>query len=266
MTNTDSDSEIAHPMDNRPRLRLFVSSDLASNLTVRVGAEPAHYLVHVMRARAGEAVALFNGRDGEWLATLQDTGRRWCDLSVTVRSREQVPEPDLWLLFAPIKRAHLDYMVEKATELGVSRLWPVLTHRTVVTRVNVERLHAIAVEASEQTERLTVPSVREPVRLAALFENWPPERCLLVMDEWGGGRPIADVVSEKPPGPVAILVGPEGGFTKTELDVLRVLPFATAVGLGPRILRADTAALAALACWQALRGDWRASPPVREGS
>jgi 16S rRNA (uracil1498-N3)-methyltransferase len=160
-------------------------------------------------------------------------------------------------LFAPVKRARIDFIAEKATELGVSALVPVFTRHTVMTRVNDERLRAIAIEAAEQCERLSVPEVRAAASLDILLAAWPTDRKLLLLDEGGGGAPIADALAHVAPGPAALLVGPEGGFAKSELDGLRALSFATPVGLGPRILRADTAVIAALSCFQALCGDWR---------
>jgi 16S rRNA (uracil1498-N3)-methyltransferase len=179
--------------------------------------------------------------------------------------RDQVAEPDLWLCFAPVKRARIDYIAEKATELGVSVLQPIVTQHTIVERVNVERLRANAVEAAEQTERLSVPEVRAPVDLTRLLGEWPAGRRLLMCDETGGGRPIAEMLTgldaDARAAPWAIVIGPEGGFAAAELDALRRIKDVTAVGLGPRILRADTAALAALSVWQSLIGDWRQATP-----
>ena len=215
-----------------------------------------------MRLGMGDSVTVFNGRDGEWSARIAEVGKGRCSVELADRLRAQRPEPDLWLLFAPIKKAPLDFMVEKATELGVSRLCPVITQRTVVSRVNGERMRANAIEAAEQCERLSVPDIAEPINLDRLIAQWP-RRSMMVMDETGSGRPIAEVLASAGHGPCAILVGPEGGFARSELDALRKLSSVTFVGLGPRILRADTAALSALACWQALIGDWR-DPPPRE--
>lgn len=270
-----------------PKVRLFVAGDLEPGATIGLTPGQAHYLKHVMRMEAGAQVSLFNGRDGEWLGRIDGLGRGWGSLSLTDRRREQAREPDLWLVFAPIKRARIDFLAEKATELGVSALWPVFTRHSAVTRVNVERLRANAVAAAEQCERLTVPEVFEPVAFDELLARWPRERRLIVCDESGAAPPIAEVlggVRGPPPdlpspavagfakaggfGPQggaeaagwALLTGPEGGLARSELDALNDLPFVTRVGLGPRILRADTAAVAALACWQALLGDWRAPP------
>jgi 16S rRNA (uracil1498-N3)-methyltransferase len=186
---------------------------------------------------------------------------------VEERRRAQAPGPDLWLAFAPIKRARLDFLVEKAVELGVSRLQPVMTRHTAVSRVNQERLAANAREAAEQCERLSVPVVREARPLFDLMADWPSGRRLLVCSELGAAPPLSEVLqaaTEQPKTPWAILVGPEGGFARSELDGLRKLPFVTAVGLGPRILRSDTAALFALAVWQAFLGDDATRPAMRE--
>jgi len=241
-----------------PRHRLFVDADLAADADLWVTEQQAHYLLHVMRLAVGAEIALFNGRHGEWRAAIAETGKKKARLIAIELLRPQAPEPDLWLLFAPVKRARIDLIVEKATELGVSVLQPVFTERTVMSRVGEDRLAAIAAEAAEQCERLTVPELRPPLSLQSVLAKWPEERALLMMDESGAGRPIAEALAALPPGPAALLVGPEGGFAKSELDGLGRLTFAVRVGLGPRILRADTAVIAALACWQAIRGDWRA--------
>lgn len=251
--------------DGPQQARLFVATALQEAAIVELDSDRAHYLRHVLRLGNGDAVSLFNGADGEWRATIEATGKRGARLSVGTQLRMQEPEPDLWLVFAPIKRARIDFIAEKATELGVAALVPVFTRYTAMTRVNVDRLRANAMEAAEQTERLSVPIVREPVTLEKLLQDWPRERRLLIADESGSGRPIGqelqglDVAERKKPW--AILIGPEGGFHRDELDLLGKLDFVTAVGLGPRILRADTAALAALACWQALAGDWERPTP-----
>lgn len=253
-------------MDTLPKLRLFVAADLAEGAIVAPSAEQAHYLLHVMRAAAGTEVALFNGRDGEWRAVVEPAGKKAVGLAVRAPLRPQAEEPDLWLLFAPVKRVRIDFIVEKATELGVSALLPVWTRRTAMSRVNDDRLTAIAIEAAEQCERLTVPELRPARDLDAVLGDWPAGRRLIVLDEGGGGRPIAEALADLPPGPAAVLAGPEGGFAKSELDALRALSFAVPVGLGPRILRADTAVLAALACVQAMHGDWRRTPVARASS
>ncbi|MBM3584045.1 MAG: 16S rRNA (uracil(1498)-N(3))-methyltransferase [Alphaproteobacteria bacterium] len=245
-----------------PAVRLFVTAALAPDAVIVLEPEQAHYLTHVMRRGTGDTVALFNGRDGEWRARLERTGRHGASAHVGARLRPQGTEPDVWLLFAPIKRARLDYLVEKATELGVAALLPVITRRTVVERVNVERLAAHAREAAEQTERLSVPVVHAPRPLDAIIASWPPERRLLLCDESGAGAPIVTALGQRgaAAAPWAVAIGPEGGFDASERAALAALPQALPVGLGPRLLRADTAALAALACWQAVLGDWHKAP------
>ena len=248
--------------------RLFVASPLSSGSEVALDEAQVHYLRSVMRRSDGAPLLLFNGRDGEFRATLEGRGRKAAVARVEERTREQHPEPDLWLCFAPIKRARIDYVAEKATELGVAVLQPVLTHHTAVDRVNVDRLRAHALEAAEQTERLSVPEVREPVSFERLLQGWPEGRSLLVCDETGGGPPVAEALggldAAARAAPWAILIGPEGGFDAAELSQLRRIRHVMAVGLGPRILRADTAAVAALACWQALVGDWQRPTPRLE--
>jgi 16S rRNA (uracil1498-N3)-methyltransferase len=245
--------------------RLFVEADLAAGVEASLSEAQAHYLRHVMRRADGAKLRLFNGRDGEWQAVLALRGKKAAVAMVGQRLREQAREPDLWLCFAPIKRARIDYIAEKATELGVAVLQPVLTQHTAVERVNVERLRANAVEAAEQTERLSVPEVRAPIELARLLAEWPAGRRLLMCDESGGGPPIAaslaglDAAART--ASWAIVVGPEGGFAQAELGAFRRIKDVMAVGLGPRILRADTAAVAALACWQAMVGDWQQPTP-----
>jgi len=249
--------------------RLFVEADLAAGVEVPLGEAQAHYLRHVLRRVEGAALVLFNGRDGEWRATLSPHGRKAATARVVERRRPQTAEPDLWLCFAPVKRARIDLIAEKATELGVSVLQPVMTQHTAVERVNLARLRANAIEAAEQTERLSVPEVRAAVELQRLLAEWPSGRRLLMCDETGGGPPIAEALAgldlQARAAPWAIVVGPEGGFAGRELAALRRIKDVTAVGLGPRILRADTAALAALAVWQALVGDWQRPTPRLSG-
>jgi 16S rRNA (uracil1498-N3)-methyltransferase len=246
--------------------RLFVDATLGAGEEIRLADEHVHYLRHVLRLEPGAPLALFNGHDGEWRGSLVAVAKGHATVAVEQQMRPQAREPDLWLVFAPIKRARIDIVAEKATELGVSLLQPILTQHTAVERVTVERLRAIAVEAAEQCERLSVPEVRLPVTLGKLLPEWPAERRLLLCAEAGGARPIAEALRSHVAGiaaPWAVMIGPEGGFARSELDALAKLPFVMPVGLGPRILRADTAALAALACWQAILGDGQQRPPHR---
>lgn len=249
--------------------RLHTGESLAAGVAVTLPKGQAHYLRSVLRMSLGDRLALFNGRDGEWLAEISDLGKGSALVTPLDQLRPQAPGPDLWLVFAPLKHARIDYLAEKATELGVSALCPVFTQRTIVSRVNEERLLTNAIEAAEQSERLSVPEVLPARRLEAVLADWPANRRLLVCDETGGGRPISEalsgVLADNVAGRNAVLIGPEGGFTETELDGLRKLPFVTAISLGPRVLRADTAALAALACFQAIAGDWRQGRPDFRG-
>jgi 16S rRNA (uracil1498-N3)-methyltransferase len=241
--------------DSGGKVRLHVEAALSSGARVVLDEAQAHYLLHVMRAKPGELVSLFNGRDGEWLARIAETAKRSCTLACEKQTRAQDATPDVWLCFAPIKKTPADYVVQKATELGVRALQPVFTRRTIVTRVNEERMRANAMEAAEQSERLTVPEIREPVALDKLLQAWPRERTVLFCDEGGDAQPIAKAAAKIENVSVAILTGPEGGFDPVERDAIRSQDFVVPVTLGPRVLRADTAALASLAIWQALRGD-----------
>jgi 16S rRNA (uracil1498-N3)-methyltransferase len=227
--------------------RLFVDETLADGAGVTVDG---NYLAAVLRLGPGDRVKLFDDRTGEWLAEIVEAGKKRVVLRVGARLKEREEVPDLWLMFAPVKRGRIDWLVEKATELGVKRLLPVVTRRTVVDRLNRERLRAHAVEAAEQCERTALPELVEPRKLDAALKSWPEDRRLWFADE-AGGEPFAPL-----PGPAAILIGPEGGFTDEERLAIRALPQARPVSLGPRILRADTAALAAIALWMGAAGDW----------
>jgi 16S rRNA (uracil1498-N3)-methyltransferase len=240
--------------------RLYIPAALAEGGAAEIDATQAHRLRHVLRLGAGACVAVFNPRDGEFLCRVAEIGRNSGSLAVERRLRKPEAEGDLWLLFAPIKRLRLDWLIEKGTELGVSAFVPVLTERTQPERLNRARLAAHAVAAAEQSERLSVPEICAAERLPQVLANWDPSRSLVVCDEIGGGKPIAEALAALKPGvPSALLIGPEGGFTQSELDALADLSFVTRAGLGPRVLRAETAALAALAVFQAIAGDWRRS-------
>ncbi len=233
--------------------RLFVRTALGEGATVELDGPHANYLGNVLRLREGGEVLLFDGASGEWLARIAEVGKKRMTLTVERRTRPVEAVPDLWLAFAPVKRAQVDWLVEKATELGVARLLPVITRRTVVERVKGERLASIAVEAAEQCGRTLLPEIAEPVELDALLGARDPGRTLYFADETGGeslGTAFA-------PGPAIILTGPEGGFTPDERAAIRAAPGVRPVSLGPRILRAETAALAGVAAWMALAGDWR---------
>lgn len=252
------------------KTRLFIDAPLEQGGALGLDHERAHFLRHVLRLETGDHVAVFNGRDGEWTGRIDGFGKGWCSLTITDQRRAQEPEPDLWLVFAPIKKGRIDMIAEKAAELGVSRLLPVFTRHTDPNRVNIERLAANAMEAAEQCERLSAPEVAPPTQLLQLLADWPADRALIVLAETGAAQPIAAVAQQLRGRKVALLVGPEGGFAQMELDELARHPSCVAAGLGPRVLRAETAAVAALACWQALAGDWTqagqdARPPNRQG-
>lgn len=256
---------MSRPFHTLPRL--FVHADLAAKAPVEIPPEQGHYLLHVLRMRQGESLRLFNGRDGEWRAEIAasvPTGKKaLTTLIPSANIKPQAPEISIHLLCSIIKKAHFDDIIMKATELGVTHIQPILTERTQIREMNLERARAIAIEAAEQSERLSIPTFSEPSPLAALAQNWPFQAPVIVCAEWGEALPIARALDtlpsgpSGPSGPAVVITGPEGGFTAEELILLKGLPRAIAARLGPRILRADTAALAALTCWQALRGDWR---------
>ena len=219
--------------------------------------EQANYLGNVLRLGIGAEILTFNGRDGEWRARLSDVGKRRCTLECVAQSRPQEDGPDVHYLFAPLKHARLDYLVQKATELGVAHLQPVLTRRTVASRVNLERMAANAIEAAEQCGVLRVPTVGEPLKLEPLLAKWDPQRRLIFCDE---SAPVANplaALSGLAPGPLAVILGPEGGFDPAERTLLREQAYTLPISLGPRVMRADTAAVAALALVNAALGDWR---------
>lgn len=236
--------------------RLYVEAALASAAEVPLNEPQSHFLTHVLRAKQGEALRVFNGRDGEWRALVHEITKRTVSLKIETQTRPQTGVPDLWLLLAPVKKTPLDYIVQKATELGVARIQPVFTRRTIVDRVNAERMRANAIEAAEQSGRLTVPEISEPVDLDKLIAGWNGDRRLMYCDEAGEAPPAVKALATMSKGAWAILTGPEGGFDPAEREMLRRLSFVTPVSLGPRIMRADTAALAAITLWQSTLGDW----------
>ncbi len=241
-----------------PAVRLHLDEALAAGVVVDVGPARSHRLGAVLRMGPGDAVIVFNGRDGEFHTVVESAARRRYTLRLGDRLRRPEPESDIWLLFAPIKRGPIDFLVGKATELGAAAVWPVTTTRTTARRVGLGRLRCHAVEAAELCGRTSVPELRPPVPLDRALRGWPADRRLFWCDEGGGGRAAATAFSEAP-ARAALLVGPEGGFTEAERTRLRSHPAASAVDLGPRLMRAETAALAALACWQAAAGDWAAA-------
>ena len=232
--------------------RLFVRQPLGDDVQVELDGGQANYLGNVLRLGAGSELLVFDGLSGEWLARISKAAKKRMTLSIERKTREAESIPDVWLAFAPVKRAQTDWLIEKATELGAARLVPVMTQRTVAERVRLDRLESIAIEAAEQCGRTRVPEIAEPMKLARFIEELDPARRLYFADE-SGGDALAGTFRE---GPAAILVGPEGGFTDEERTLVRGSG-AAAISLGPRILRAETAALAALSAYMALVGDWR---------
>ena len=244
-------------MELRHTHRLFANAPLSEGGVFEPAFEQAHYLQHVLRLKSGDVVRLFNGDDGEWKASVSTLTKRTLIMNVHEQIRAAVAEPDLWLCAAPIKKAHFEYMIEKATELGVAVIQPILTARTQIREVNPDRARAIAIEAAEQSDRLSIPEIRKPLTLDKLIAEWPASRNLIVCAEWGDATPIHASLSKTTTPQAAILTGPEGGLAADELEKLRNVPQAVFTRLGPRILRADTAAIAALANWQAQCGDWK---------
>ncbi|WP_394762057.1 16S rRNA (uracil(1498)-N(3))-methyltransferase [Phenylobacterium sp.] len=237
-------------------IRLYVPHDLALGAELALDHGQTHYLASVMRQGVGDELLLFNGRDGEWRVRIGAVTKRAVAVKAEAMIRPQTIGPDVELLIALVKRGRLETIVEKAAELGARRVRPVLTERTNADRARVERLTAIATEAAEQTGRLDVPEVTEPIKLDKLLKAWEPGRRLLFCDEAGDARPIPEALKGQPVGPWAILIGPEGGFSPAERERLRALDHAVPATLGPRILRADTAAISALTLWQTALGDW----------
>jgi 16S rRNA (uracil1498-N3)-methyltransferase len=233
--------------------RLFVDTPLAAGGLVTVEGPQAHYLANVLRMGAGDQLLLFDGVSGEWLAEIGEAGKKCMALAVIEATRPQETVPDLWLAFAPVKKGRVDWLVEKAVELGVAHLVPVVTQRTIIDKLNLQRMRAHIVEAAEQCGRTSLATIDAPVKLDAFLRGLDAQRALYFADE-NGGEPA---VSAFAPGPATLLTGPEGGFTPDEAAAIRAAPGATAISLGPRILRAETAALAGVAAWMAAVGDWR---------
>jgi 16S rRNA (uracil1498-N3)-methyltransferase len=242
----------AYPPKSAPRL--FVESELAEGQTIEINGPSAHYLLSVMRLKAGADVVLFDDQTGEYSATIQEARKRDLTLSIQSKLREREAVPDLWLVQALVKKDRLDWIVEKSCELGVAQFHPVLTARCVVDKVKEDRLRTHMIEAAEQCERNALPAIAPLQKLDALLAHWPTDRTLYFCDE-RGGVPFGDVLVSSS-SLSAILIGPEGGFTGQENAAIRALPQSKAVSLGPRILRADTAAVAAISVWMAAKGDW----------
>ncbi len=253
------------PSHDFTSIRLFLRTPIVAGSTTSLDRNQANYLTNVLRLNDGASILVFNGRDGEWRAALRGGGRKSWSLEFTEPVRPQPAAPDLHYIFAPLKQARQDYMVQKAVEMGVGRLRPVLTQHGQVSRVNLERMVSNAIEAAEQCGVLNVPAIDEPVALRVILETWAEtgkDRRLIFCDEREDGSDPLSVLSGMAPAPLAVLIGPEGGFSAEERQNLRAQSFVTVLPLGPRILRADTAAVAALALIQAAAGDWRNAAPA----
>lgn len=249
-----------------PSARLYVTQPLQADALITLEKAQAHYLATVLRQKQGAIIALFNGQDGEWWGEVTSLDRKSATIQLFKQARPQTNEPDIWLCFAPIKFGRIDFLVQKATELGVSALIPVKTARTIVSRINPERLEANIIEASEQSERITLPQLREYNDLEILLAEWPKDRLLLHADEAGTGAPAIECLQElrKEDGslpPLGILIGPEGGFHDKERQLIASRTYTRAISLGPRVLRADTAALAALTATMLFHPDWSTGRP-----
>jgi 16S rRNA (uracil1498-N3)-methyltransferase len=245
----------AWPPKSAPRL--FVPGPLAEGAAIAPESTQAHYLSRVMRVAPSDIVILCDDETGEWAAEVTEAGKRAVLLRVMNRLREREPVPDFWLCAALLKKPNFDLVLEKATELGVRRIQPLVTRRCVADKLNGERARTIVIEAAEQCARTALPQVAEPMRLEALLRDWPQDRALFFADE-NGGEPAAEAFAAHS-GPAALLVGPEGGFDDSERALVRAHPLARPIGLGPRILRGETAAIAATALWMATAGDWHNS-------
>lgn len=245
--------------ENRKKIRLFVEESLSPGSQLILSQPQSHYLSQVMRVGEGDSVLLFNGSDGEWLANITRQDKKHMHVLLQKQTRMQEAGPDIWLVFAPIK-GKTDIVIEKAVELGVSRIIPAVTNRTIVRSLNMKKMHSHAIEAAEQCERLDVPALEEPQNLTNILGGWKAGRTILYADESGSGEPMSTVVASMRGVAIALLIGPEGGFTPEEQKILRQQEFVKPFGMGARILRADTAAVAALACIQAWCGDWDKKP------
>ena len=238
-------------MSNNSLARLYISEPIRADSTLTLTRSQSHYLINVMRMTSGDEFLVFNGIDGEWKVFITDANKKCTTVSVTEQTSPQTNELDIWLLFAPIKKDRTDFIIEKATELGVSKIIPVITEHTQISRVNIERLQATAIEATEQSRRLTVPEFEAAQQLQNALNNWPSSRRLIYLDETGNGQALARVLQDKTDD-LAFVIGPEGGFSPSELDAMDKLTFSVGADLGPRILRSETAVVAALAIRQAV--------------
>ncbi len=241
--------------ENYTLARLYVPDGLSERGVITLPKEQAHYLNHVLRRQVGDTLRVFNGETGEWRAEISDIDRKHVSLKILEQLRAPQACPDIWLCFAPVRRNRIGFILEKGTELGVARFQPVITARTQFPKLRIDKMESQIIEAAEQTERLDLPELFETRELTQLLADWPKGRTLIFADEAGNSSPALETLQNLS-GPAALLIGPEGGFTPQERDQLRASAFVQPVSLGPRILRADTAALSLLTLWQATQGDW----------
>ncbi|MDR1693917.1 MAG: 16S rRNA (uracil(1498)-N(3))-methyltransferase [Lactobacillaceae bacterium] len=238
------------------KIRIFIeTSEISIGKVVNISEKQSHYLFNVMKQKPGNSILCFNGKDGEFDCHIENINKKSCQVKVLSKTKEFESVPDLWLLFAPLKKDNTDFVIEKATELGIKKIIPTITQRAISEKVRADRFLAQAIEASEQCRRVDIPEISDAVTLENLLKTWDKNRKLYFLDETGNGRKIHQVF-QNAAAPCAILVGPEGGFDEKELEFLRKLDYTEAVGMGKRILRAETAAVSAVACWQSICGDW----------
>lgn len=236
-------------------IRLFIEDNIALNNTLTIEEKQAHYLINVMKQRVGNVIQLFNNKDGEFDAEIINVSKKNVEVLITKKTKDYSVSPDIWLLFAPLKKDQTDFVIQKATELGVRKIIPTITSRTNSEKVRIERFISQSIEAAEQCRRVDLPEISPAISLEKILQSWDKERTLYFMDETGKGINIIKAFSTKSP-KSAILVGPEGGFDKKELEILEKLDYTQGVTMGNRILRAETAVVAAISCWQAISGDW----------
>lgn len=238
------------------KIRIFIKTDkLSVGDIIDIPEKQSHYLANVMKQKTGDSILCFNGKDGEFDCEIIAINKKNCQISVRKKTKDFASVPDLWLLFAPLKKDNTDFVIEKATELGIKKIIPTITQRAISEKVRSERYLAQAIEAAEQCRRVDIPEISDAITLEKLLQNWDQNRKLYFLDETGNGNLIHNVFT-KSSAPCAILVGPEGGFAEKELEFLRKLDYTEAVSMGKRILRAETAAIASIACWQSICGDW----------
>lgn len=246
-----------------PRTRLYVAAPLSKGIQIGLDEKQSHYIAHVMRYGEGNYISLFNGKDGEWRAEIESIVKKKVSLRLLSESKPQRASPDLWLLAAPLRSGKTEFVIEKATELGISRFIPIFTQFTVVTSVNQGRLNTTAIEAAQQCERMDIPVIDSLIALPKLLDVWDKGRTIVYGDESGAGKEAKELLPCLSGGKYAVLIGPEGGFAWEELELLRSLDFTSGVSMGPRILRADTAAIAAVTLMQSWLGDWADKPAFR---